>query len=300
MKTSDLLPPIRPPLPGADIARDISRLTSEGDRILLSREPYQILTFRRSVAPALFHELARQREITFRAAGQGSGTDFDETPEDDYYTQLVLWDRAAGRLAGAYRIGLTAEVLPVGGIGGLYLSHMFDFDPAFFENTGPALELSRSFVSIDYQGDRLALALLWQGLGQFIRRSPGVRSLFGSVTISASYAPASRELLVTWLARHRLCTGSPLVHARVPYPPSAALADEIDAIPAIDALRARIAGPAGEPLPIPPLIRHYLPLGATFHAFHREANFGNSIYCLLDVSLDRLPLTHRKRFLNIS
>lgn len=300
MKTSDPPPPVRPPLPAADLARDLATLASEGDRILLSRGPYQIFAFRRPEAPALFHELARQREITFRAAGQGSGTDFDETPEDARYTQLVLWDRAAGRLAGAYRIGFTAEVLPVGGIGGLYLSHMFDFDPAFFENTGPALELSRSFVSIDYQGDRLALAILWQGLGQFIRRSPGVRSLFGSVTISASYAPAARDLLVTWLARHRLRPGPPHVRARVPYPLAAALTAEIDAIPAIDSLRDRITDPVGEPLPIPPLIRHYLPLGATFHAFHREAGFGDAIYCLLDVRLDRLPLTHRKRFLGTS
>lgn len=292
--------PIRHPLAAEEIERDVSKLLENGSHEILTQGRYRILAFIRDEAPALFHELARQREIAFRDSGQGSGTDFDETPEDLHYTQLILWDQEAGRIAGAYRIGFTAEVLPRDGIDGLYLSHMFDFEPEFFGKIGPAMELSRSFVTPDYQGDRLALALLWRALGQTLVADGSRHSLFGSVTISANFSSASRSLLIAWLARHRSDPDKSLAKARVPFAPDMEHLSGINLdhhAESIDSLRDRITDRDGQALPIPPLIRHYLTLGARFHAFHREASFGDAIYCLLDVGIDSMPPAHRRRFL---
>lgn len=290
-------PDIRPPLDLAEIRQDASRLLDSGGHEILAHGGHHVLAFVRHEAPALFHELARQREITFRASGQGSGTAFDETPEDEYYTQLVLWDDETSRIIGAYRIGFTAEVLATCGAEGLYLSHMFDFTPDFFTNLGSAMELSRSFVIPACQGDRLALAMLWNGLGLLLVRHGGIRGLFGSVTISADYSPASRELLVAWLRHHRSLPGSPPVRARAPFGNPNIPAPEHENI---DALRPGIVGNDQQPMPIPPLIRHYLPLGARFHAFHREALFGDAVYCLLSVDIEQMPPAHRRRFLGLT
>jgi hypothetical protein len=291
------LPPVRPPLPRADITREVVALLNNDTRLLGEHGRFRVFTFIRAEAPSLFHELARQREITFRAAAQGSGTDWDATPEDDSYTQLLLWDTAASRIAGAYRIGFTGEVLPEHGIGGLYLSHMFHFGEGFFRDTGPAMELSRSFIVPDDQRDPLALSLLWQGLGKLTTRHPEIRSLFGAVTISANYSEDSRDLLLGWLARHRLHSGPPLATARKPWISSRENMDHITESSAkIDALRAHLKDTDGNPMPVPPLIRHYLQLGATFHAFHREKSFGDAIYCLLDVRLANLSRSQRRRF----
>ena len=59
---------------------------------------------------------------------------------DAYYQHLVLWSKADRRLAGAYRLAITTDVLPRFGTGGLYTSTLFRFKPGFFEPR-PALDM---------------------------------------------------------------------------------------------------------------------------------------------------------------
>lgn len=288
------LPPVEPALDPAAIQRDAERLTEVPANRIFARGDFDLLVFHRDDAPALFHELTRQREITFRLAGQGTGRSRDETAEDAWYRQLVLWDRTANAIAGAYRLGFTAEVLPEHGIEGMYLSHMFDFAPDFFSRDARALELTRSFVTAPYQNDRIALPLLWQGLGRIVLRER-IERLFGSVTLSPDFSDDSIRLMTTWLAQHRLHPTGPLATARLP------LATHHPDVPedgrTIDGLRDRITDRSGGPKPIPPLLRHYLSLGARFHAFHIEPSFNRAIYCLLEVEVASMPRSHARRFL---
>lgn len=286
--------PIEPALDPAAIRRDAEQLIAAPACRLFGRGDFELLAFHRDDAPSLFHELTRQREITFRQSGQGTGHDRDETAEDAWYRQLVLWDRKASRIAGAYRLGLTAEVLPDHGLSGMYLSHMFHFDSRFFSRDSRALELTRSFVAAPYQNDRIALPLLWQGLGALVRLHH-IQRLFGSVTLSPEIADDSRRLMTSWLARHHPCPGGSLANACRPFP-----TDHPD-LPAggtsIDELKSRITDQAGQTKPIPPLLRHYLSLGARFHAFHIEPSFANAVYCLLEVEVTAIPLPHARRFI---
>ena len=286
--------PIDPALDPAAIRRDAGKLAADPATRVLSRGDFEVLDFHRDEAPALFHELTRQREITFRLSGQGTGLGRDQTREDAWYRQLVLWDRNAKRIAGAYRLGFTAEVLPDHGLPNLYLSHMFHFDPGFFSRDSRAVELTRSFVAAAYQNDRIALPLLWQGLGAMVRRH-GIQRLFGSVTLSPDFSNDSRRLMTSWLHRHRLHPGGPLATARLPFPSNHP--DVAAKSTTIDELRPHITDRTGKPKPIPPLLRHYLSLGATFHAFHREPSFNDAIYCLLEVEVSAMPLTHARRFI---
>jgi len=268
---------------------------------LFDQRGFTALLFQKSDAPRLFFELSRLREITFRAAGQGSGEEVDVTPEDDYYHQLVLWDSPQKRLVGAYRLGFTEDVIRDRGAGSLYLSHVFHIHPEFFQRIGPAAELTRSFIHPDYQGDPLALALLWRGLGQVIAARPRITSLFGSVTVPSNVSAASRGILVEYLRRYHhddrvLCD---LIRARSPFSApglahalvAAAHGDE-----PIEALRDTIQNPDGTPHRIPPLIRHYLSMNARFIDFHVEKDFGDALYCLLRVDLRKSPLPHLRRF----
>ncbi len=296
---SNTIVPIREALPQEQVASSVKKILTDGTtREIFSVGKYRVFTFIRHEAPALFHELARLREITFRLSGQGSGTDFDETPEDETYTQLILWDTEAARIAGAYRIGFTAEILTTAGTDGLYLSHMFDFSKEFFDEIGSATELSRSFVTPDYQGDRLALALLWRGVGNTLTRIGG-KTLYGSVTINALYSERSRSILVAWLKTHKTRSGEPLVRAQVPFTPNQEHLAGINFehhSETIDSLRDYVTDPQGQIIPIPPLVRHYISLGARFHDFHLEASCGNAIYCLNTVAPENMPPTHTKRF----
>jgi len=293
-------PEVAPPGDAEELRGEVQALAAGSGR-LFEQGRYTALRFQRFQAPALFHELSRLREITFRAAGQGGGAAVDVTLEDDYYHQVILWDREQSRLVGAYRLGLTEEVIRERGHEALYLSHVFHMDPAFFEKIGPAVELTRSFVHPDYQKEPLALALLWKGVCQVMASNERVLSVFGSVTTPATVSDASRAIIVEHLRRHHSEDESlrRLVRARRPFQaPGFAhrlIADAHQGEP-IESLRDVIRAPDGTPRAIPPLIRHYLSLNAKFIDYHVESDFGDALYSLLRVDLTRMPRPHLRRF----
>jgi hypothetical protein len=46
-------------------------------------------------------EIGRARELTFRAAGEGTGKDLDLDIFDAHYTHLILCHKPSGRVAGS-------------------------------------------------------------------------------------------------------------------------------------------------------------------------------------------------------
>lgn len=136
-------PDIAPTGAPSAMQAEVEHLTA-GEGHLFTQGRFTALLWQRHEAPQLFHELSRLREITFRASGQGGGSSADITREDDYYHQLVLWDQEQQRLVGAYRLGITKEVLAQRGQQALYLNRVFHIQPAFLEQIGPAIELTRA------------------------------------------------------------------------------------------------------------------------------------------------------------
>lgn len=289
---------ISPPAPPE--SRRTSASALRASHSLLTSGPFELLFVRGDEAPVLLHELGRIREITFRAAGQGTGNALDLSSEDSHYHHLLLWDREAQCLAGAYRVGIVQDILAAQGPQGLYLDHVFKIRPAFFHNIGPAFELSRSFVLPDYQRDNRALAALWKGLGTAAVRH-GIRTFFGSVTISNAHHPATRAILVEHLRSNYADSPSMcrLIHPRNPFVPAAHhhtrianayLGEPLDRLaPLIDVLEEGRRS-------IPPLMRYYCSLGAKFLAYHVEPAFADALYCLLRVDLPSLPPAYRRRF----
>ncbi|WP_233491059.1 GNAT family N-acetyltransferase [Pseudodesulfovibrio indicus] len=126
--------------------------------------------------------------------------DIDEF--DDTYRHLVLWNRKEREVAGAYRFGLTDEILAAKGPSGLYTSTLFDYREGFLEGLGPALEMGRSFIVPKYQRSYQPLLFLWKGLAEFVVRNPKYTRLFGCVSISSEYSMVARELIVGFMERH--------------------------------------------------------------------------------------------------
>ena len=293
--------PVAPPAPREDLEQAVAALR-ERSRLLASPEgAVEVLLFQGKEAPLLLRELGRCREITFRAAGQGTGLGCDVAAEDDYYHHLVLWDRAAGEIVGAYRLGFVREILAEHGPSGLYLDHIFRFKPEFHRAMEGAIELSRSFVLPSRQRDNQALALLWRGLGAVAQRHQ--RSvLFGSVTISNAHHPATRAILVEHLRRNYADDPAlrRLVEPRRPFHPATtyhSLIGEAYAGEPLEELSPLVrrleAGQRG----IPPLMRYYCALGARYLGFHVEPSFQDALYCLLRVDLASIPSGYRRKFM---
>ena len=87
------------------------------------------------------------------------------------------------------------QILQKFGINGLYTNTLFRFKQEFFDLLGPAVELGRSFVRPEYQRQYAPLLLLWKAIGRYVALNPQHPVLFGAVSISNSYVPASRTLM---------------------------------------------------------------------------------------------------------
>jgi putative hemolysin len=269
---------------------------------ILETTGLSVLLFRGEEAPdSVMNELGRCREITFRAAGQGVGSDIDLTPEDPYYHHLVLWDCQAQRLIGAYRMGKIHDILDTRGPEALYLDHIFKIQPQLYDQLGPSFELSRSFILPEFQKDPRALAALWKGLGLAAIRHK-IRSYFGSVTISNNHHPASRAILVEYLRQNHGDTEKmrSLVTERNPFTPLTKyhkpVAHSYHGEP-VSSLCPLIERIENNQRGIPPLIRYYCSLGAKFLAYHVEPTFQDALYCLLRVDLPSMDARYRKRFM---
>lgn len=275
-------------------ATDPVRLAEEVDRLagthrLLSSGRFDVLVVRAAQAPHLMAEIGRLREISFRAAGEGTGKARDIDAFDAYYEQLFVWDRDARVVVGGYRIGHAAAILASHGVRGLYVSSLFRLSSRLRAQLAGGLELGRSFVRPEYQRGYAPLLLLWKGIAQYAIRHPEHRLLFGPVSISNDYHPVSQRILVQFLSRHYLASAQrgeakprqPVQHARRPEPVLAALAHP-DSPLLDDLLREFEADGKGMPV----LLRQYLKLGGRILGFNVDPEFSRVIDCLLLVDLD--------------
>lgn len=286
------------------IAAEVQALP-EGQSLLASGE-FEVFFARAAQIPQLLREIGRLREITFRAAGEGTGHALDLDPFDDWYVHLFLWNREHSEVAGAYRIGPTDVILPRLGREGLYTNTLFHFREHFFERIGPALEMGRSFVKKKYQRSYAPLLMLWKGIARFVVRNPHYTTLFGPVSITSDYRNDSRRLIAAYLhTRHVSNKLSELVQPRTPFKYKARLLHgegdrrrktwPVD----IEDLSSWIAEiePDGKGLPV--LLRQYLKLGGNLLCFNLDRCFGNTLDGLILVNLFRTEPALLKRYMGV-
>ncbi len=287
--------------PAADeavLAREVAGLPSH--RHLLTSGEYEVWVAEAGEIPHLLREIGRLREVAFRAAGEGTGNAADLDHFDSHYRHLFLWHPATRGIAGAYRLGLTDEILADRGTAGLYTGTLFRYDPAFFGKIGPAVELGRSFVAPEHQKSYSALLSLWKGIGRFIVRNPRYRYLFGPVSISNNYLPASRHLLVEFLSRHRPARDlAHLVSPRKPFRKGWPQGFDVDGLVSGDAedLAAILADIEPDEKGVPVLLRQYLKLGGELLAFNLDRKFSNVVDGLILVDLLRTEPRILERYL---
>jgi putative hemolysin len=240
--------------------------------------------------PWVMQEIGRVRELTFRAVGEGTHRARDIDRYDSYYRQLFVWNARTHQVVGGYRLAAARPIIERCGVRGLYTSTLFDFRKPLLPTLGRALELGRSFVRPEYQRSFAPLMLLWKGIAAYLVAHPEYRALFGPVSISSDYSPASRALLTGYLrAQHADRARAKRVRGREALPESDALrllrreAAALGALPALDAV-VRSIEPDGKGVPV--LLRQYLKLGAKVLGFNLDRSFAEAIDVLVVVDLD--------------
>ncbi len=165
-------------------------------------------------SPNTLREIGRLREITFRAAGGGTGKDCDLDlfdTMDNPYKQLIVWDPETLSILGGYRFFNCADAIR-NEKGDLMVAtgRLFNFSDKFIKDYLPYIvELGRSFVIPTHQSTqegggkrRYTLDNLWDGLGAIWVNNPKSKYFFGKVTMYPSYNREARDILLYYLQKH--------------------------------------------------------------------------------------------------
>ncbi len=206
MKMKDIIPPV-----SLEALKD--ELTSERFIRKTNKGGNKIYIINANNAPNTMREIGRLRELSFRAAGGGTGLDCDLDEFDtgeDLYQQLIVWDPEEQAILGGYRFFIcdSGKCIKDGQVR-LATAKLFNFSDQFIQDYLPHMvELGRSFVQPKYQSTQLrrkglyALDNLWDGLGTLTLDYPEKKYMFGKVTMYLHYHQMARDMILFFLNKH--------------------------------------------------------------------------------------------------
>jgi putative hemolysin len=161
-------------------------------------------------SPNVLKEIGRVRELTFRAAGGGTGKPFDLDEFDliDHcYHQLIVWNDEDKEIVGGYRFIRCADAAADARHQyKLATTELFHFSEKFVSDYLPfTIELGRSFVQPQYQPTAdnrkglFSLDNLWDGLGAIAVDNPDIRYFFGKVTMYLHFNRMARDMILSFM-----------------------------------------------------------------------------------------------------
>ncbi len=172
----------------------------------------EIYIFNQHSAPNLVREVGRLREVSFRAAGGGTGNeiDLDEYDTNEIcYNQLIVWSPEDEEIIGGYRFIRCIKAIDENQTIHLSTAHYFDFTQKFISDYFPhTIELGRSFVQPNFQPavnprkGLFALDNIWDGLGCLVRTYPEIKYFFGKVTMYPNYNQEARDFLLQFMQHY--------------------------------------------------------------------------------------------------
>ncbi|MFZ4763517.1 MAG: lysophospholipid acyltransferase family protein [Roseimicrobium sp.] len=282
-----------------NIEADIRALPPEAK--LLTQGEFEAYIGTWQQLPHVMQEIGRGREVSFRAAGGGTGKALDLAPQDEHYHHIFLWHKTDRTVVGAYRLGLVDAILPKHGVAGLVCSGLFELKPALMPLLKQGVELGRSYVLPTYQRSYNALLVLWGAILRFVAREPRYRMMFGSVGISQGdeYAPASRAVIVEFLRSQHSSPLSAHVAPRFAYEGMSfegLRPDEVRTLAAsAEETNTVLSTIESDGKGVPILLKHYLRMNAKMLSFGIWRNHGNALvsFILADLTTSDAKLLRR-------
>ena len=283
-----------------DAPTDLSLMLNELEAIrekafLYSTSDYDCYLADYEDIPNLMHEIARLREETFRAIGEGTGKSLDQDEFDRHFKQMILWDKVKQKIAGCYRLGIGSEIIPKYGIKGFYVSTLVNFDEAFAEHLSNTIELGRSFVTLEYQKEVLPLMLLLRGLSDVVVRYPEAKHFIGPVSISSWYPKFYMSMIVKYVTEKHPVSEE-LAHMATPMTPfhedflkvdaDVLMQGNMDGIEKFDKFMFRLSNGQYR---LPTLFKKYLKLNAKFLCFNVDPDFNDTLDSLLFLTFTDFP-----------
>ena len=279
--------------PLEDILQDIENLKKKEGKVLFSNNNYDVFFTTFDEIPSMMREIGRQRELTFRAVGEGTNLPFDLDEYDKHYHHLILWDNADQKIVGAYRMALGAEVMKKHGIKGFYTSSLFDFDQELHPFFNKVIEMGRAYISMEYQQKPLPLFLLWRGIVHVCLRNPNHKFLMGGVSISSRFSDFSKSLMIEFMRSNYFDPAvAQHVHPKNDYKVHLSERDKNLFFEDLDNdlnKFDKLIDDFEPEMRMPVLIKKYIKQNAKVVAFNVDPNFNDAIDGLMYIRIRDLP-----------
>ena len=279
--------------PLAEILADRENLRKKEGKMLFSNGDYEVYFTKFDEIPAMMREIGRQRELTFRAVGEGTNLPFDLDEYDKHYHHLILWDNVAQKIAGAYRMALGSEVMKNYGIKGFYTNSLFDFDQELQPFFKKVIEMGRAYISLEYQQKPLPLFLLWRGIVHVCLRNPEHKFLMGGVSISNRFSDFSKSLMIEFMRSHYFDpVVAQYVHPKNDYKVYLSERDKSLFFEGLDDdlnKFDKLIDDFEPEMRLPVLIKKYIKQNAKVVAFNVDPNFNDAIDGLMYIRISDLP-----------
>lgn len=271
-----------------------------------------IYIFKGKDKPNLMLEVGRLRELTFRAAGGGTGkkVDIDNYDKGEFgYSQLIVWDPEALKLVGGYRYVRCSDTEDKEGNFALSSSEIFTYSEELKKNYFPyTIELGRSFVQPHFQPNStsrkglFSLDNLWDGLGSLVVLNPEIKYFFGKVTMYTDFNKEARDTILHFL-QYYFHDSKNLVLINNSIKIEFECADFMASLQGVDFtdghkllnLRVRELGEN-----IPPMFNSYMGLSSTLKIFGtaKNAHFGNVEETGIMITIDDIYDQKKDRYIN--
>lgn len=286
-------------IPQEDLVRELEKNASD---LMFHVDHYSVYLSQYKDIPFLIKEIGVCREETFRAVGEGTGTECDLDRYDEYYRHLYVWDTDANELVGAYRVGFGYEILPKYGIAGLYTDSLFRFDKSMESTLMQTMECGRSFIVTHHQKSALPLMLLIKGILATTLDRPQISYFCGPVTTSGAYPLAYRSIILRYLED---CHMSPEFKGKVnpldPFVPDFGRADydalvagkDFDSPEQFDRFLSRLGTGSYR---MPTLVKKYLKFKAFVLGFNVDPLFNYCVDSLILLPLSNFPKSEIDQF----
>ena len=292
----------------AEDRRDIKKELKNAELLGETKDGKIIYLYEWSSANStLLNEIGRLRELSFRQVGEGVNKKRDIDKYDRYYKHIILWDNEDLEIVGAYRIGVTSEIVPAHSKEALYTHSLFEYKEGFESYLENSIELGRSFVQPKYWGSR-ALDYLWQGIGAYLRNNPQIKYLYGGVSISQSYPKVAKDMILHFYESYFGAKKS-IVEAQIPY--HFDFNDEYMKVFQSELLydnykedfKTLKKALGFLELSVPTLYKQYADLceedGIEFCAYNIDKDFSDCVDSFIVLSVDKIKEKQRARYISI-
>lgn len=273
----DIIQPVAKELIAAELTKErFVRVANNGNN--------EIYIITHHDSPNVMREIARLREVTFRAAGGGTGheIDIDEfDTSDSPYKQLIVWNPEEKEIVGGYRYIKLGEAPVINGVVHVATTELFTFSDQFVKEFVPStIELGRSFVQPKYQPSLenrkglFSLDNLWDGLGAIVIDNPDVKHFYGKVTMYTDFNAHARDMILSFLT-HFFPDKDKLVRPIAPLGLKTDVSEFMKSIEGLDFKEAnKVLNQHVRALceNIPPMVNAYMNLSATMKFFGTAMN----------------------------